>query len=46
VATTKNVISRLESSARTGPTLSTIEPYTSAVGATVEIHVRPKRQAR
>jgi len=46
MATTKNAISRLESGARTRPTLSTIERYASAVGATVEIRVRTRWQAR
>ena len=41
--TTKSVVSRLESGARTRPTLSTIEKYALAVGALVEIRVRPKR---
>jgi len=41
--TTKSVVSRLESGVRTRPTLSTIEKYTLAVGAVVEIRVRIKR---
>ena len=41
--TTKSVVSRLESGVRTRPTLTTIERYAVAVGATVEIRVRIKR---
>ena len=40
---TKSVASRLESGARSRPTLSTVEKYALAVGALVEIRVRPKR---
>ena len=39
--TTKSVVSRLESGKCTRPTLSTIEKYADAVGALVEIRVRP-----
>jgi ribosome-binding protein aMBF1 (putative translation factor) len=41
--TTKSVVSRLESSVHTRPTLTTIERYAVAVGATVELRVRIKR---
>ena len=41
--TTKSVVSRLESGVRTRPTLSTIERYAVAVGASVEIRVRMRR---
>ena len=41
--TTKSVVSRLESGVRTRPTLTTIERYAVAVGATVETRVRMKR---
>ena len=41
--TTKSVVSRLESGKCTRPTLSTIEKYTDAVGALVEIRVRIRR---
>ena len=41
--TTKSVVSRLESGVRTRPTLSTIERYAVAVGASVEIRVRIRR---
>ena len=41
--TTKSVVSRLESGVRTRPTLTTIERYAVAVGATVEIRVRMRR---
>ena len=41
--TTKSVVSRLESGVRTRPTLTTIERYAVAVGATVEIRVRITR---
>jgi ribosome-binding protein aMBF1 (putative translation factor) len=41
--TTRSVVSRLESCARTRPTLTTIERYAVAVGATVEIRVRIRR---
>ena len=41
--TTKSVVSRLESGVRTRPTLTTIERYAVAVGATVEIRVRIRR---
>lgn len=43
MATKKTAISRLESGARTRPTLTTIERYASAVGAVVEISVRARR---
>ena len=43
MASTKSVVSRLESGVRTRPTLSTIEKYARAVGATVEIRVRTRR---
>jgi ribosome-binding protein aMBF1 (putative translation factor) len=38
--TTRSVVPRLESGVRTRPTLTTIEGYAVAVGATVEIRVR------
>jgi len=41
--TTKSVVSRLESGVRTRPTLTTIERYADAVGATVEFRVRIRR---
>ena len=41
--TTRSVVSRLESGMRTRPTLTTIERYAVAVGATVEIRVRLRR---
>ena len=41
--TTKSVVSRLESGVRTRPTLTTVERYAVAVGATVEIRVRIRR---
>ena len=41
--TTKSVVSRLESGVRTRPTLTTIERYAVAVGATVEIRMRVRR---
>ena len=41
--TTRSVVSRLESGVRTRPTLTTIERYAVAVGATVEIRVRIRR---
>ena len=41
--TTKSVVSRLESGMRTRPTLSTIERYAVALGATVDIRVRIRR---
>ena len=41
--TTKSVVSRLESGVRTRPTLTTLERYAVAVGATVEIRVRIRR---
>jgi predicted transcriptional regulator len=41
--TTRSVVSRLESGLRTRPTLTTIERYAVAVGATVEIRVRTRR---
>ena len=40
---TKSVVSRLESGVRTCPTLTTIEKYTRAVGAIIEIRVRTRR---
>ena len=43
MSTTKSVISRVESGVCTRPTLSTIEKYAIAVGAQVEIRVRPRR---
>ena len=43
MSTTESVMSRLESGVRTRPTLSTIERYTVAVGAAVEIRVRIRR---
>ena len=39
--TTKSVVSRLENGRYTRPTLSTIEKYALAVGARIEIRVRP-----
>jgi ribosome-binding protein aMBF1 (putative translation factor) len=41
--TTKSVVSRLESGLHTRPTLTTIERYAAAVGATVEIRVGTRR---
>ena len=41
--TTRSVVSRLESGVRSRPTLTTIERYAVAVGATVEIRVRMRR---
>ena len=41
--TTGSVVSHPESGVRTRPTLTTIERYAVAVGATVEIRVRIKR---
>ena len=41
--TTKSVVSRLESGVCTRPTLSTIEKYAAAVGALLEIRVRPRK---
>jgi transcriptional regulator with XRE-family HTH domain len=41
--TTKSAVSRLESGVRPRPTLRTIERYAFAVGAQVEIRVRPWR---
>ena len=41
--TTRSVVSRLESGVRTRPTLTTIERYAVAVGATVEIRVWTRR---
>ena len=41
--TTRSVVSRLESGVRTRPTLTTLERYAVAVGATVEIRVRIRR---
>ena len=41
--TTKSVVSRLESGQHTRPTLTTIERYATAVGATVEIRVGTRR---
>jgi ribosome-binding protein aMBF1 (putative translation factor) len=41
--TTKSVVSRLESGVHTRPTLTTIQRYAAAVGATVEIRVGTRR---
>ena len=41
--TTKSAVSRLESGCYARPTLDTIEKYALAVGARVEIRVRPGR---
>ena len=41
--TTKSAVSRLESGCYARPTLDTIEKYALAVGARVEIRVRPDR---
>ena len=41
--TTKGAVSRLESGCYARPTLDTIEKYALAVGARVEIRVRPRR---
>ena len=41
--TTRSVVSRLESGVRTRPTLTTLERYAVAVGATIEIRVRTRR---
>ena len=41
--TTKSVVSRLENGRYTRPTLNTIEKYALAVGARVEIRIRPAR---
>jgi DNA-binding XRE family transcriptional regulator len=41
--TTKSAVSRLESGVCTRPTLTTIEKYAVAVGASVEIRVRTRR---
>jgi hypothetical protein len=41
--TTKSAVSRLESGCYARPTLDTIEKYALAVGARVEIRVRPRR---
>lgn len=41
--TTRSVVSRLESGVCTRPTLTTLERYAVAVGATVEIRVRIRR---
>jgi transcriptional regulator with XRE-family HTH domain len=41
--TTKSAVSRLESGVCTRPTLTTIEKYVVAVGASVEIRVRTRR---
>ncbi len=43
MSTTKSAVSRLESGVCTRPTLTTIEKYALAVGARVEIRVRPRR---
>jgi transcriptional regulator with XRE-family HTH domain len=40
---TKSVVSRLESGGHTRPTLTTIEQYARAVGASIEIRVRTRR---
>ena len=40
---TKSVVSRLESGICTRPTLTTLERYAVAVGATIEIRVRIRR---
>jgi transcriptional regulator with XRE-family HTH domain len=39
--TTKSAVSRLESGRYARPTLATVEKYALAVGARVEIRVRP-----
>ena len=39
--TTKSAVSRLESGRYARPTLATVEKYARAVGARVEIRVRP-----
>ena len=41
--TTKSAVSRLESGCYARPTLDTIEKYARAVGARVEIRMRPHR---
>ena len=41
--TTRSVVSRLESGVRTRPTLTSIERYAVAVGATLEIRMRTRR---
>ena len=41
--TTRSVVSRLESGVHTRPTLTTLERYAVAVGATIELRVRIKR---
>ena len=41
--TTRSVVSRLESGVHTRPTLTTLERYAVAVGATIEVRVRIKR---
>ena len=41
--TTKSAVSRLESGCYARPTLDRIEKYALAVGARVEIRVRPRR---
>jgi len=41
--TTKSAVSRLESGRYARPTLGTIEKYALAVGARVDIRVRPSR---
>ena len=41
--TTKSAVSRLESGCYARPTLDTIEKYALAVGARVEIRLRPRR---
>ena len=41
--TTRSVVSRLESGVRTRPTLTTIERYAVAVGASIEIRVQIRR---
>ena len=40
---TRSVVSRLESGVHTRPTLTTIEKYAWAVGASIEIRVRTRR---
>ena len=41
--TTRSVVSRLESGVCTRPTLTTLERYSVAVGATIETRVRIRR---
>jgi hypothetical protein len=40
---TKGVVSRLEGGAHMRPTLTTVEQYARAVGATIGIRVRTRR---